>query len=837
MVSKSGSRTAPVRAAPRRSPAAGAKLAKAFHANLQRELAQRCDAGTPEALLWAAARACRSLLAERWVRTQAEDRANDKARHVHYLSMEFLMGRALGNAVAALGLDEALREAFAQAGTPLPDVIEREADAALGNGGLGRLAACFLDSFATLGLPSFGYGVRYQYGMFAQQIAGGRQIEAPDDWLKRGNPWEIQRPELRWLVGFGGRVEGDSNGRRWEPAERVIATAFDFIVPGHGTERVATLRKWHAQSEHPIDFAAFCRGEHLASGRERLSADMLNWVLYPDDSTHAGKVMRLKQEYLLVSASLQDMLARHLQGDGRNARALHDFGRQNSVHLNDTHPALVPAELMRLLIDEHGLSWDEAWKITQQAVSYTNHTLMPEALETWAVPLFEALLPRHMEIVYDINLRFLEEIRVRFPGDEDMVRHLSLIDEGDAGAGRGQRRVRMASLSVLASHKVNGVSALHSELMVKTIFADFARLYPERFTSITNGVTPRRWLMGANPALSALIDAQIGSGWRADSAELAALARHADKKALQSAFIKAKHANKERLAALVRRELGLVIDPASLFDVHIKRIHEYKRQLLNLLHVVSRYQAIVEHPQGRHGEGWVSRTVIFAGKAASAYQTAKAIVNLIHDVARVVNSDARVGDKLKIVFLPNYSVSLAEVILPAADLSEQISTAGTEASGTGNMKFALNGALTIGTWDGANIEMAQAMGADNMFIFGLRADMVARIKSLGYDARLHVEEDHQLRRVLDAIASDAFSPGEPGRYRGLIEGLLNHDTYMLMADFADYVATQGKADALWRDPHAWAECALRNVAAMGPFSSDRTVREYVEKVWTAPKRR
>jgi starch phosphorylase len=815
---------------PRHSPSAveAPSLAHAFQAAYQRELAQRSDGASADACLWAAAHASRALLAERWVRTQAEDRANRRERRVHYLSMEFLMGRALGNAVAALGLDDALRAATQAAGQALPDVLEREADAALGNGGLGRLAACFLDSFATLGLPSFGYGVRYQYGMFAQQIAGGRQVEAPDDWLRRGNPWEILRPELHWLVGFGGRVvsEGtggaDGSGRRWLPAERIVATAYDFIVPGHGTERVATLRQWHASSEHPIDFAAFCRGEHLASGRERLSADMLNWVLYPDDSTPAGREMRLKQEYLLVSASLQDMLARHL----REGRALHDFGRQNSVHLNDTHPALVPAELMRLLVDEHGLAWSEAWAITREAVSYTNHTLMPEALETWALPMFGALLPRHLEIVFEINKRFLEEVRNRFPGDEDRVRRMSLIDE------HGDRRVRMAALSIVASHKVNGVSALHSELMVQTIFSDFAALYPDRFTNVTNGVTPRRWLMQANPGLAALIDAQIGSDWRRDAAGLAALAAHAGDEALGTAFLKVKHQNKIRLAALVRRELGIVIDPASLFDVHIKRIHEYKRQLLNLLHVVARYQALVADPTA----ALVPRTVVFAGKAASAYHTAKLIVQLMHDVARVVNSDPRIGDRLKVVFLPNYSVSLAEVILPAADLSEQISTAGTEASGTGNMKFALNGALTIGTWDGANIEMAQAMGEENMFVFGLRADAVARTKSLGYDARLHVEENRQLRAVLDAIGGGMFSPGEPERYRGLVDGLLHHDHYMLLADFADYVATQARVDALYRDPAAWAARALANVAAMGAFSSDRTIRDYVQKIWTAPQR-
>jgi glycogen phosphorylase len=804
-------------------------LAQAFKAAYQRGLAQRSDGATADACLWAAAHASRELLTERWVRTQAEDRVNRSARRVYYLSMEFLMGRALGNALAALGLDSAMRAVTAAAGQPLPDVLEREADAALGNGGLGRLAACFLDSFATLGVPSFGYGVRYQYGMFAQQIAGGRQVEVPDDWLKRGHPWEIRRPEVNWLVGFGGRVQADGIGRRWLPAERIVATAYDFIVPGHGTERVATLRKWHASSEHPIDFAAFCRGEHLASGRERLSADMLNWVLYPDDSTQAGREMRLKQEFLLVSASLQDMLARHVH----EGRALHDFGRQNSVHLNDTHPALVPIELMRLLIDEHGMVWDEAWTVTRQAVSYTNHTLMPEALETWAVPMFEALLPRHLEIVYEINRHFLEEVRARFPGDDERARRMSLIDEG---ADHGQRRLRMAALSIVASHKINGVSALHSELMVKTIFSDFAALYPDRFTNVTNGVTPRRWLMQANPGLAALIDTQIGSDWRRDAAGLSALAEYAQKRALGIAFLKVKRKNKIRLAALVRRELGVLVDPASLFDVHIKRIHEYKRQLLNVLHVVARYQAIVAHPKGLNGQPWVPRTVVFAGKAASAYQTAKAIVQLIHDVALVVNSDPHVGDKLKLVFLPNYSVSLAEVILPAADLSEQISTAGTEASGTGNMKFALNGALTIGTWDGANIEMAQAMGEENMFIFGLRADAVARLKSLGDDARLYVEENTRLRAVLDAIGGGRFSPGEPERYRGLVDGLLNRDTYMLMADFADYVATQARVDALYRDPPAWAARALLNVAAMGPFSSDRTVSEYVEKIWTAPTR-
>jgi starch phosphorylase len=664
--------------------------------------------------------------------------------------------------------------------------------------------------------------VRYEYGMFAQAIQNGRQIEQPDHWLRLGNPWEIARPELRYLVGFGGRVTRDGDGRRWEPAERVVAQAYDFIVPGHATRRVSTLRQWSASAEGSIDFAMFCRGEHLAAGRERLAADLLNWVLYPDDSSDAGRELRLKQEFLLVSASLQDIIARHLREQG----SLQDLGLRNAVHLNDTHPALTPLELMRLLVDEHALPRAQAWTITRQAVSYTNHTLMPEALETWPVRMFERLLPRHLEIAYEINHQHLDRVRAAFPGDEAIASRMSLIEEN------GDRRLRMAALSIVASHKVNGVSALHSELMVRTIFADFARLDPDRFTNVTNGVTPRRWLALANPALARLLDAQIGDGWRRDLDHLAALRPLAAQKKLGADFLKAKRENKERLAALVGSELGITIDPASLFDVQVKRIHEYKRQLLNVLHVVARYQAIVAHPDGVGGQAWVPRTVVFAGKAASAYHMAKQIVHLIHDVARVVNGDPRVGGKLKVVFLPNYSVSLAEVIIPAADLSEQISMAGTEASGTGNMKFALNGALTIGTWDGANIEMAQAFGPENMFVFGLRADAVTRLKALGYDPRLHVEQDLTLRAVLDAIGGGAFSHGEADRYRGVVDSLLHRDTYLLLADFADYLSAQSRVDALYRDPAAWARTALLNVAGMGPFSADRTVREYIDKVWS-----
>ena len=798
-------------------------LTSTFTAMFAKALDQSSHGATPEACLHAAASAVRDVLAQRWVATQACDQralATGKVRRVHYLSMEFLMGRAFGNALAALGLERDVQRAFAAVGCDLPSVLENEHDAALGNGGLGRLAACFLDSFAELGVPSFGYGLRYRYGMFAQQIQDGRQIEVPDDWMKAGNPWDVPRPDVAYTIGFGGRVVTEGGTRRWIPAERMLAEAFDFIVPAHNGEHVSTLRQWQASAEQPIDFAAFCRGDHAQAAAHRVQADALNWVLYPDDGSLAGRELRLKQEAFLVSASLQDIIARHLREYG----SMQQLGRRNAIHLNDTHPALAPAELMRLLIDEHGLGWDEAWAITHQSMSYTNHTLMPEALETWPVRMFEELLPRHLEIVYEINRRFLDEVSARFPQDDALLARVSLIDE------RGERCVRMAALAIVASHMVNGVSALHSELMVQTIFSDYARLFPGRFLNITNGITPRRWLMQANPGLSTLIEARIGSGWRRDLRKLANLEPLAGDASLRAEFLIVKRQNKLRLAELIRRELGILVDPDSLFDVQVKRIHEYKRQLLNLLHVVARYHAIIDDPQAN----FIPRTVIMAGKAASAYHSAKLIIQLAHDIARVVNSDPRVAGRLKLVFLPNYGVTLAEVIIPAADLSEQISTAGTEASGTGNMKFALNGALTIGSWDGANIEMAQAMGEQNMFVFGLRADAVRQVKALGYDPRLHVEENRQLQRVIEAIAGGDFSPTDRKRYRPLTDSLLNQDDYMLLADFAAYVDTQAQVDALFATPAAWSGRALLNIASMGAFSADRTIAEYIERVWSIP---
>ncbi|HEX4858177.1 MAG TPA: glycogen/starch/alpha-glucan phosphorylase [Usitatibacteraceae bacterium] len=801
--------------------AGSAPEAPEAHADFARRVAQalvqRADRTSPQAMFRALAEACRPMLAERWAATQARE-ATRQGRRVHYLSMEFLMGRALGNAVAALGLDGELH-ALAGRGV-LADwesLIDAERDAALGNGGLGRLAACFLDAMAARELSAFGYGLRYRYGMFAQRIESGRQVELADDWLRNGNPWEFYRDDLAYRIDFGGRVESELGRRVWHGATQVVARAVDFVVPAHDSTHVATLRLWQAEAAQPIDFAAFCRGDHASCAASQTAADVLNWVLYPDDSTTAGRELRLKQEYCLVSASIQDMLARHL----REGRSLDTFGRDNAVHLNDTHPALAPVELMRLLVDHHALSWEEAWRITGEATSYTNHTLMPEALETWPVRLLAELLPRHLEIIYAINQRFLDQVRSRHGADEERVRRLSLVEEGP------ERRVRMAHLAIAASRKVNGVSALHSRLMTETIFADFAALAPGKFANVTNGVTHRRWLAQANPALAALIDAHLGDDWRRDPAQLGALAARAKDALLVREVRRIKRDNKRRLADTIRQRTGIAVSPDALFDVQVKRIHEYKRQLLNVLHVVARYLAIVDHGVAPR----VPRVVVLAGKAASAYRTAKLIIQLIHDVARELNSNARVGDRLKLVFLPDYGVSLAEKIMPAAELSEQISTAGTEASGTGNMKLALNGALTIGTWDGANIEMAEAMGVENMFVFGLRAHEVDSLRKLGYDPRLYAEQDRRLAQALEAIGSGRFSPGEPQRYRALIDHLLGADPYFLLADFAAYAAAQDAVDALYGDADAWTARAIHNIAAMGAFSADRAIADYQRLIW------
>ncbi len=781
-------------------------------------------AATPNDIMHAVAQVSREQLSRRWVATDSADRAA-KARRVYYLSMEFLIGRTLSNALAALDLQDEMATAARQHACTLEEVAAAEADAALGNGGLGRLAACFLDSMATLELPSFGYGIRYEFGMFKQSIQGGRQVEHPDPWLEDGTPWEFPRPGVHYAVCFGGWVEhpeGPGTPSLWRHAGQVNAKAYDMVIPGHGTERVSTLRLWKAAAPSQIDLHAFNTGDYARAAEFKNQFENISWVLYPNDSTDAGRELRLRQEYFFTSASLQDILARHQAEHGR----LTNLAEKVAIHLNDTHPAIGVAELMRLLVDENGFGWVAAWALTKKVFSYTNHTLMPEALETWPVALMQRVLPRHLEIILRINKGFLEEAAVHRPGDHDFLRRLSLIDES------GERRVRMAHLSIVGSHKVNGVSALHSDLLVATIFADFASLWPARFTNMTNGVTPRRWLAQANPGLAALLDQTIGSGWRLDLDQLEQLGSHADRSEFREAFMAVKGDNKVRLAAHIHATTGVDVDPASLFDVQVKRIHEYKRQLLNVLQVVARYQAMLADPAGPDGRGWVPRTVILAGKAASSYTTAKDVIRLIHDVGQVINNDPRIGGKLKLVFLPNYGVSVAEVIMPGADLSEQISTAGTEASGTGNMKLALNGALTIGTDDGANIEIRQQVGDDNIFIFGLSAAEVAASRAAHYQPLRIYEENGRLRAVLDAVAGGQFSPAEPGRYRALVDGLLwGGDRYMLLADFDAYMAAQARVDALYRDRQAWARKAIANVAGMGFFSSDRTIRKYATEVW------
>jgi glycogen phosphorylase len=776
---------------------------------------------SPAELMLAVSHLARRELSQRWVETQADQTA-DKARRVYYLSMEFLMGRTLGNALAALGLDGPAADALQARAQRMEDVADHEPDAALGNGGLGRLAACFLDSMATLGLPSFGYGIRYEYGMFAQEIKAGMQVEHPDPWLENGTPWEFLRPAITHAVCFGGWVEHHGSGADaravWRPAGEVEAKAYDMVVPGHGTRKVSTLRLWRAAAPAHIDLTAFNTGDYARAASVKNEFENISWVLYPNDSTPAGRELRLRQEYFFVAASMQDLIARHLAEHG----TLVNLATKVAIHLNDTHPAIGVAELMRLLCDQHGMDWADAWSICVRVFSYTNHTLMPEALETWPVALMQHVLPRHLEIIFRINQELLDHAAAHRPGDAGFLARLSLIDES------GERRVRMANLSIVGSHTVNGVSALHSQLLVETIFSDFASLWPERFTNMTNGVTPRRWLSEANPGLASLLDRTLGTDWRLDLGRLQGLNAHADDASFRAEFRAVKQANKARLAAMIEQRCGVTVDPASLFDVQVKRIHEYKRQLLNVLHVVTRYRAILADPEAQ----WVPRTVIFAGKAASSYAMAKSIIHLIHDVGAVVNADPRVGDRLKVVFLPNYGVSVAETIVPGADLSEQISTAGTEASGTGNMKLALNGALTIGTDDGANIEIREQVGDDNIFVFGLKTPEVQALRRQGYHPMRIYESTQPLREALDAIGGGMFSADEPGRYRGLIDALLwGGDHYLLLADYASYVAMQHRVDALFRDPAAWDRKAIANVAAMGVFSSDRTIAAYARQIW------
>jgi len=768
--------------------------------------------------------AVRDQLMERWLATTRAQYAQDLKR-VYYLSMEFLIGRTFTNAILALELQNTVRQALADFGVDYDALAELEPDAALGNGGLGRLAACFLDSMATLGVPGFGYGIRYEYGMFRQTIVNGRQVEAPDYWLTKQNPWEFQRPELTYRIRFGGSVEqrDSATGKIavWGNTHDVLAMAYDTIIPGYGTQATNTLRLWSARATEEMDLSAFNKGNYMAAVEGKNHSENVSRVLYPDDSTASGRELRLQQEYFFVSASLQDLIRRYL----RSHVGFEQLPEKVSIHLNDTHPVLAIPELMRLLLDEHHLPWATAWGYAQKVFSYTNHTLMHEALETWPVEMLGRVLPRHLQIIFDINAHFLASVIQQYGHDAELMRRLSLVDES------GERRVRMAYVAVVGSYSVNGVSGLHSELMKQSIFADFAKLFPERFNNKTNGVTPRRWLAQANLALAALLDQRIGRGWRRDLGQLEALRHMAEQPAFVGAFRHAKQVNKQRLALWVKQHLGLEINPSALFDVQVKRIHEYKRQLMNVLHVITRYQQILDNPAAA-ASSMVPRVMVFAGKAASAYHMAKLVIELIHGVAKTINNDPRVGDLLKVVFAPNYSVSLAEMIIPAADLSEQISTAGTEASGTGNMKFALNGALTIGTLDGANVEMLESVGADNIFIFGNTTPEVADIRAKGYQPRALYEANPMLQRALDAIRDGLFSPDEPARFQNIFDTLVNWgDHYLLLADYASYIEAQAKVDLLYEDPNAWTRKAILNVAGMGPFSSDRTIAEYAHTIW------
>ena len=761
--------------------------------------------------------AVRDRMVERWLRSSRAQLSQD-VRQVYYLSMEFLMGRTLGNALLAMGIYDDLNQALDEMGLDLAELMEEENDPGLGNGGLGRLAACFLDSLATLGMPGRGYGIRYDYGMFKQNIVEGEQKESPDYWLEYGNPWEFQRFNTRYKVRFGGRVQHEGTKVRWLETEEILAMAYDQIIPGFDTDATNTLRLWGAQASNEINLGKFNQGDYFAAVEDKNHSENVSRVLYPDDSTYSGRELRLRQEYFLVSATVQDILNRHWQMH----ETWDNLADKIAIHLNDTHPVLAIPELMRLLIDEHKFTWDDAFEVTCQVFSYTNHTLMSEALETWPVDMIGKILPRHLSIIFEINDYFLKTIQDYYPDDWDLMARISIIDENDG------RRIRMAWLAVVVSHKVNGVSELHSNLMVQSLFADFARLFPGRFCNKTNGVTPRRWLALANPALSEVLDDAIGRTWRTDLAQLSELVPHIDYPAFIEQIADAKFANKKRLAEWVAKNMDIVLDPQALFDVQIKRIHEYKRQLLNVLHVITRYNRIKADPTAE----WVPRVNIFAGKAASAYYVAKHIIHLINDVANVINNDPQVKNKLKVVFIPNYGVSLAQIIIPAADLSEQISTAGTEASGTSNMKFALNGALTIGTLDGANVEMREHVGAENIFIFGNTTPQVEKLRTEGYNPRKYYEEDAELHQALTQIASGVFSPQEPGRYRNLFDALVNFgDHYQLLADYRSYVDTQDKVDKLYRQPEEWQRRAALNIANMGYFSADRTIQEYADEIW------
>lgn len=772
----------------------------------------------------ATSKAVQSVIVERMIATQAaHHRAN--AKRVYYLSLEFLMGRLYSNSLYSAGIFGAMQQAVQELGLDLDLLREEEYDMALGNGGLGRLAACFLDSLATLDLPAIGYGIHYQYGLFKQEFRHGYQVELPDEWMKFGTPWEIMRPEYQVSIPIYGYVENlfDDRGNympKWNGTRSLVGVPYDIPVPGYGTTTVNFLRLWESRAPEEFDFEAFNRGGYEEAVREKNMSETVSKVLYPNDKTEIGKELRLIQQYFFVACSLRDIIRRFQKTNDDWA----DFPKKNAIQLNDTHPAIAIVELQRLLHDDYQLPWEEAWLIVTRTFAYTNHTLLPEALEKWSVDLFQKVLPRHLQLILEINRRFLDEVAARWPGDLGKLATLSLIEEG------GQKMVRMAHLSVVGSHSVNGVAALHTELLKKDLFPEFNEFYPGKFNNKTNGITPRRWLLAANPRLSKLITGRIGSGWETNLDKLHELENLAGDSGFQEEFMAVKMANKIDLARIIRRECGISVNPAALFDVQIKRLHEYKRQHLNLLHILALYRRLLQNPD----LDIEPRVFIFAAKAAPGYDMAKTIIKAINAVGNTINNDPRVRDRLKVAFLPNYRVSLAQRIVPAADLSEQISTAGKEASGTGNMKLALNGALTIGTLDGANVEIREEVGDDNIFIFGLTVDEVKDLVSRGYQPRAFYEANEELRAVVDWVGSNYFTPDEPhGVLQPLHNDLVNHDPFLVLADYQSYSDCQARVNAAFRDRSRWARMAILNSARVGKFSSDRTIAEYAREIWQA----
>jgi len=768
----------------------------------------------------------RDNLIERWFDTQKSYYDHRKKR-VYYLSLEFLIGRSLGNSMINLDFKGPVEELVAQLGYDLEEVREEEEDAALGNGGLGRLAACFLDSIATLGIPGYGYGIRYEYGLFYQRLIDGYQIETPDNWMRYGSPWEYERPQYLHPVNFYGRVKTstDKDGRlrkEWIETEEIMAMACDMLVPGYKNDQVINMRLWTAKASREFDLSFFSKGNYIAAVEDKVRSETVSKVLYPSDILIKGRELRLKQQYFFVAATFQDIMRRYKKKN----QNFDDFSKRIAVQLNDTHPSIAIPELMRLLVDVEELGWEEAWNICVETFAYTNHTLMPEALETWSVEMMERVLPRHLEIIYEINHRFLQEVAARYPGDHERIRNMSIIQEG------GAKKVRMAYLAIVGSHSVNGVAELHVHLMKTRIFKDFHNFFPSRFNCKTNGITQRRWLLKCNPGLADLVSSRIGEGWITNLDELRKLEPLLEDQGFIREWVEVKRRNKLKLAEYIAGVCEVKIDPASMFDVQVKRVHEYKRQLLNVLHIITLYHRILAEPE----LDFVPRTVIFAGKAAPSYFMAKLIIKLINSVAGVVNEDPVVAERLKVVFIPNYGVSVAEKIFPASDLSEQISTAGTEASGTGNMKFALNGALTIGTLDGANVEIMEEVGEDNIFIFGKTATEVEREKDCPSCSPEEVyRANPEVRRTVDSIGDGSFSEGRESLFKPIVDSLLNpKDPYLLLKDLESYLACQGEVDQAFRNQEEWHRKSILNVARMGKFSSDRTIREYARDIWGIP---